>query len=571
MAIFSIKARKNGPKAGIDYIIDPKKATITSTQFLVDDFGIRSNTADNHVNNTAHDNLTHIHANLADNHANVTTNNKKLPDNHKNLKVAYDEHPNNNIDIATHHSNLADNHKKLADNYAKQMKSTAHRFGKNKKAGERTYYSIIISPNPNDNATPEQSHQLAREIARRLFPKYEAVIATHTNTDDVHSHIILNSVNFEDGKKLQISRSKNGFEKHHGSYGWYKDQVQDIAEELGLTPTDWREDTRTRRIKEREGEKLGLKPDYSSHYDQPDHYRQPDQHQPLQPTQPSHHTERTHSTQQNQPDLSNHHSQYHQLDYSYQNGQNNQRNQHCQNNPKIQHHKRNQHTHQEQGIKLRADDTGVDWGELSWKENLRRWIDVAKEQTASRSEFEAYLKDNAGITMPRNTAKTVSFKHPYQTKNDTNKANSTNNTNTKSTTNTNNTTTTTIRGNKLGDNYTAQAIDTALKITAKRRKFNHEYETTKQARNTATNRINTPDHTAQDNIGRLVHESARNLREEQIARQRKLREQAKRDAEATRRDAEAKQQPKHQPKQQNSPITEPKPPIQPDRGWGIGR
>lgn len=80
---------------------------------------------------------------------------------------------------------------------------------------------------------------------------------------------------------------------------------------------------------------------------------------------------------------------------------------------------------------------GEDWSNESWKEVLRNLIDEAKNLATSRKMFEKYLKDEYGIEMPRNTAKTVSFMHPHVK----DKA---------------------VRGEKLGSDYTAEALDKAI-------------------------------------------------------------------------------------------------------------
>jgi len=79
---------------------------------------------------------------------------------------------------------------------------------------------------------------------------------------------------------------------------------------------------------------------------------------------------------------------------------------------------------------------GAEWTSSSWKETLRSKIDEAKGQCTSRAEFAKYLHDNYDIEMPRNTEKTVSFKHPAVDE--------------------------TVRGVKLGAEYTAASIDQAL-------------------------------------------------------------------------------------------------------------
>ena len=80
---------------------------------------------------------------------------------------------------------------------------------------------------------------------------------------------------------------------------------------------------------------------------------------------------------------------------------------------------------------------GDEWTSSSWKETLRSKIDEAKKQCTSRTEFQKYLLENYGIEMPRNTDKTVSFRHPAVDE--------------------------TVRGVKLGAEYTAESIDEALK------------------------------------------------------------------------------------------------------------
>jgi hypothetical protein len=77
-------------------------------------------------------------------------------------------------------------------------------------------------------------------------------------------------------------------------------------------------------------------------------------------------------------------------------------------------------------------------GTASWKEALRQAIDEAKQICTDRTQFQKYLNDNFGVTMPRNTEKTVSFVHPAVGE------------------------TYAVRGAKLGNGYTANRINHAL-------------------------------------------------------------------------------------------------------------
>lgn len=73
----------------------------------------------------------------------------------------------------------------------------------------------------------------------------------------------------------------------------------------------------------------------------------------------------------------------------------------------------------------------IEKGEISWKEELREVIDLAKRETSNMSDFEKYL-NNYGITLTRNTEKSISYLHPEKKQ--------------------------AIRGERLGADYTKGAI-----------------------------------------------------------------------------------------------------------------
>ena len=75
------------------------------------------------------------------------------------------------------------------EDYAKQFEETAKRFGKGDKFNERKYYHFKLSCARSDNVTAQQAHRYAQEVAEKLFESCECVIATHTDTQTVHSHI----------------------------------------------------------------------------------------------------------------------------------------------------------------------------------------------------------------------------------------------------------------------------------------------------------------------------------------------------------------------------------------------
>ena len=228
-------------------------------------------------------------------------------------------------------------------NYAEQFKETATSFGKGAGFGERKYYHAKLSPDPTDNATPEQCHAYAEEFARQVFPDHECIIATHNDSGVVHSHIIINSVNFENGKKFQMNNR---------DYGKAKDFADELGLEFGLSPMKWRE-----KVKDKFKNEAKI--------------------------------QNNHDTKPNS----------------------------------------------EMNIAKRGN-----LSEDSWKQALRDAIDYAKGITTSRAEFASVLAE-MGITMPRNTEKTVSFTHPAVGK--------------------------PVRGRTLGASYTAEAIDASIEFNNK--------------------------------------------------------------------------------------------------------
>lgn len=92
------------------------------------------------------------------------------------------------------------------EDYAKQFEETAKRFGKGEKFEERKYYHFKLSCDRKDKVSPQEAHIYAEELTAILFRDCECVIATHTDTDTVHSHIVVNAVHPDTGKKLRITR-----------------------------------------------------------------------------------------------------------------------------------------------------------------------------------------------------------------------------------------------------------------------------------------------------------------------------------------------------------------------------
>ena len=52
--------------------------------------------------------------------------------------------------------------------------------------------------------TPEEAHRIGVKTARRMWgDRFQVVVTTHLNTQNLHNHFILNSLSFKDGKKYR--------------------------------------------------------------------------------------------------------------------------------------------------------------------------------------------------------------------------------------------------------------------------------------------------------------------------------------------------------------------------------
>lgn len=205
-------------------------------------------------------------------------------------------------------------------NYAEQFADTAKIWNKAQSKNSRKYYHFIHSFSPDDNISPQKAHRLTDELCKKFFPHSDIVIATHTDTNHIHSHIVINSVNFDDGKMLQISPKR---------YTAIKDFSNEIAERENLTVVDFRKPTKE-------------------------------------------------AVRQSQA---------------------------------------------ERQIILR--------GGTSWKQELAEVIDLALSSVNNLFDFEKFL-NNYGVTLTRNTEKTIAYKHPQKAQ--------------------------AIRGEKLGEKYTKGAV-----------------------------------------------------------------------------------------------------------------
>lgn len=128
------------------------------------------------------------------------------------------------------------------ENWDKEMEMTKVLY--DKKDG-RQYTHIIQSfdkepDNPNYN--PEKINQAGEELIKKYADEgYQIVIVTHDDTDNLHNHIIINSVNLETGEKIQMS-NKDTEE--------LRKKNDEICKEYGLRTLDESKELKDQREKE---------------------------------------------------------------------------------------------------------------------------------------------------------------------------------------------------------------------------------------------------------------------------------------------------------------------------------
>ena len=84
----------------------------------------------------------------------------------------------------------------------KSFLATKNLYGK---ANGTFFYQYVQSFSPKEEVTPAEAHKIAQELAERFFPGCEVLVATHIDAEHLHSHLIVNSVHPDTGKKLHFT------------------------------------------------------------------------------------------------------------------------------------------------------------------------------------------------------------------------------------------------------------------------------------------------------------------------------------------------------------------------------
>lgn len=112
----------------------------------------------------------------------------------KTLEYIMQENKTNNNLISTINCNK--------DSAFEEMMLTKRKFNK---LNGRERLHIVQSFSPKDNIDYEKAHNLGIKFCKQ-FKNYEIVIATHKDKEHIHNHIVINSVNLINGKKIHTSK-----------------------------------------------------------------------------------------------------------------------------------------------------------------------------------------------------------------------------------------------------------------------------------------------------------------------------------------------------------------------------
>ena len=96
------------------------------------------------------------------------------------------------------------------------------------KDGGVMFYHMVQSFPKGAAVDPRQAHEAARRLAE-YFDGCEVLVCTHVDREHIHSHCVINSVNFETGKKLHMAKEQLQELMRHND---------DICLEMGLPVFD---------------------------------------------------------------------------------------------------------------------------------------------------------------------------------------------------------------------------------------------------------------------------------------------------------------------------------------------
>ncbi|MGF9946306.1 relaxase/mobilization nuclease domain-containing protein [Priestia megaterium] len=104
-----------------------------------------------------------------------------------------------------------------------QFKATREIWGK---SGGIQAHHVIQSFKP-DEVDPQQANEIGLQLAEKLAKGHEVAVYTHTDKDHIHNHIVINAVNYEDGRKFH-AHGKEAIDR-------FREVSDELCKEYGLS------------------------------------------------------------------------------------------------------------------------------------------------------------------------------------------------------------------------------------------------------------------------------------------------------------------------------------------------
>lgn len=121
------------------------------------------------------------------------------------------------IDYCENKAEISNGFNCLASSAKEQMKATRMLYDKN--TGVQGHH-VIQSFKPNE-IDAQNANMAGLALAKKIAPNHEVMVYTHTDREHIHNHIVINSVNYENGSKYQ-SKKKDLF------------KIRDFSDEICL-------------------------------------------------------------------------------------------------------------------------------------------------------------------------------------------------------------------------------------------------------------------------------------------------------------------------------------------------
>lgn len=138
--------------------------------------------------------------------------------------------------------------------YAKsQMKMTRSLYGKEDGIQAHT---IIQSFSPGE-VTSEKANDIGQELAKKIAENHQVAVYTHADTEHIHNHIVISSVNLETGNKYQSNAEQRHLVKDKNDEICHQHELSVVQEKsakmrytlaeqglIGKEKTSWKDEIR---------------------------------------------------------------------------------------------------------------------------------------------------------------------------------------------------------------------------------------------------------------------------------------------------------------------------------------